>query len=221
MLHAKSLQLCPILPAYGLQPTRLLCPWDSPGKNTGVGCHALLQGIFPTQGFMSPALPGGFYYHQCHLVLGRNFPPPFLGYSGQSKSSIDMRQSNGEKSKSLITCTCGRDSGKTQLIKIAENFTLNTVFSQRQKRIVEGGGLGLQRGGRQLTQRGKSKYSVNKCLLGHSETMRHRQEFQQTDLPKFFSVSTPSSYFSHSSVVIAPFLKQGLCLHSLHSQGKG
>ena len=35
----------------GLLPTRLLCPWDSPGKNTGVGCHALLQGIFPTQGW--------------------------------------------------------------------------------------------------------------------------------------------------------------------------
>ena len=34
---------------YGLQPTRLLCPWDTPGKNTGVGCQALLQGIFPTQ----------------------------------------------------------------------------------------------------------------------------------------------------------------------------
>ena len=33
------------------------CPWDSPGKNTGVGCHFLLQGIFSTQGskFMSPA----------------------------------------------------------------------------------------------------------------------------------------------------------------------
>ena len=27
-----------------------LCPWDSPGKNTGVGSHSLLQGIFPTQG---------------------------------------------------------------------------------------------------------------------------------------------------------------------------
>ena len=26
----------------------LLCPWNSPGKNTGVGCHVLLQGIFPT-----------------------------------------------------------------------------------------------------------------------------------------------------------------------------
>ena len=35
---------------HGLQPTRLLSSWDSPGKSTGVGCHFLLQGIFPTQG---------------------------------------------------------------------------------------------------------------------------------------------------------------------------
>ena len=41
---------------HGLQPTRLLHPWDSPGKNTGVGCHFLLQGIFPTQG-SNPGLP--------------------------------------------------------------------------------------------------------------------------------------------------------------------
>ena len=32
------------------EPARLLCPWDSPGKSTRVGCHACLQGIFPTQG---------------------------------------------------------------------------------------------------------------------------------------------------------------------------
>ena len=38
------------LQSHGLQPTRLLCPWISPGKNTGVSFHALLQGIFPTQG---------------------------------------------------------------------------------------------------------------------------------------------------------------------------
>ena len=38
-----------------MQPARLLCPWDSPGKNTGVGYHALLQGIFPTQG-LNPRL---------------------------------------------------------------------------------------------------------------------------------------------------------------------
>ena len=36
---------------YELSPARLLCPWDSPGKNAGVGCHALLQGIFPAQGW--------------------------------------------------------------------------------------------------------------------------------------------------------------------------
>ena len=35
---------------HGLQPGRLLCPWDFPVKNTGVGCYSLLQGIFPTQG---------------------------------------------------------------------------------------------------------------------------------------------------------------------------
>ena len=38
------------LQPYGLQPARLLCPWDSPGKNSGVGYHALFQGIFLTQG---------------------------------------------------------------------------------------------------------------------------------------------------------------------------
>ena len=35
---------------YGLQPARFLCPWDSPGKNTRVGSHPLLQEIIPTQG---------------------------------------------------------------------------------------------------------------------------------------------------------------------------
>ena len=50
---------------HGLQPTRLLCPGHSPGKNIGVGCHFLLQGIFPTQGLnhtsFSPALAGRFF----------------------------------------------------------------------------------------------------------------------------------------------------------------
>ena len=38
------------LQPHGLQPARPLCPGDSPGMNTGVGCHTLLQGIFQTQG---------------------------------------------------------------------------------------------------------------------------------------------------------------------------
>ena len=40
---AKSLQSCPTLQPHRWQPTRLRSPWDSPGKNTGVGCHFLLQ----------------------------------------------------------------------------------------------------------------------------------------------------------------------------------
>ena len=44
------------LQPHGLGPTRLLRPWDFPGKNTGVGCHSLLQGIFLTQG-SNPGLP--------------------------------------------------------------------------------------------------------------------------------------------------------------------
>ena len=35
---------------HGLQSARLLCQWGFPGKNTGMSCHFLLQGIFPTQG---------------------------------------------------------------------------------------------------------------------------------------------------------------------------
>ena len=42
-------QSCLTLQSHGLQPTRLLCPWNSPGKNTEVGCHSLLRGIFLTQ----------------------------------------------------------------------------------------------------------------------------------------------------------------------------
>ena len=42
--HSDS--MCP----YDPQPTSLLCLWDSPGKNNGVDCHALLQEIFPNQG---------------------------------------------------------------------------------------------------------------------------------------------------------------------------
>ena len=50
----KITQWCPTLLPHGPfmteGPARLLCRWNSPGKNTGVGSHSLLQGIFPTQG---------------------------------------------------------------------------------------------------------------------------------------------------------------------------
>ena len=54
---------------HGLQPARFLHPWNSPAKNTGVGSHSFLQGIFPTQG-SNPGLPHcrKILYHLSHLV---------------------------------------------------------------------------------------------------------------------------------------------------------
>ena len=46
-LVAKS---CPTLAIPWTVAHQAPCSWDSPGKNTGMGCHFLLQGIFPSQG---------------------------------------------------------------------------------------------------------------------------------------------------------------------------
>ena len=60
-----------------LQPTRILCAWDSPGKNTGMGCHFLLQGIFPNQGWnsiplSSLAFAGGSFTISATFKQGKN-----------------------------------------------------------------------------------------------------------------------------------------------------
>ena len=63
-VRASHSVMCNSLRSYGLQPARLLCPWDSPGQNPGVGCHSFLQGIFLTQG-LNPDL-----FH-CRQILYR------------------------------------------------------------------------------------------------------------------------------------------------------
>ena len=50
LLNVKSLSWVRLFVTHGLQPTRPLLPWDFPEKNTGVGCHFLLQETFLTQG---------------------------------------------------------------------------------------------------------------------------------------------------------------------------
>ena len=85
-MHAKSLQPCLTLcnPMDCSLP-RLLSPRDSPGKNTGVGCHALLQGIFLTQGSNLHLL------HLLHWQAGSLalVPPgkPKLGITGIGKTA--------------------------------------------------------------------------------------------------------------------------------------
>ena len=74
---------------HGLQPTRLLCPWDSPGKNTGVDCLSLLQGIFPTQG-LNPGLP------HCRQILyqlsHQGSPHPLIILSGHRDLLLKLYQ---------------------------------------------------------------------------------------------------------------------------------
>ena len=67
LLHCSV--VCDSLRPHGLQPTRLLCPWDFPGKNTGVGSYSLLQGILPAQGANLGLLHcRQILYHLCHII---------------------------------------------------------------------------------------------------------------------------------------------------------
>ena len=76
------------LRTHGLSLARLLRPWHFPGKNTGVGCHFLLQGIFPTQG-------SNLHLLHCRRTLplshqgspGTNYSAPNLSINPASPSS--------------------------------------------------------------------------------------------------------------------------------------
>ena len=67
-----------------MQPVRLLCPWGSPGKNTGVGCH-FLQGIFLTQG----SNPGLLHCRQFLYQLSYQGSPPSAYTLGLMNSTMN------------------------------------------------------------------------------------------------------------------------------------
>ena len=77
----KSLQSCPTLcdPIDVWQPTRLPRPWDSPGKNTGVGCHFLLQCMkVKSESEVAQSCPTLSDPMDCSLPA-----PPSMGFSRQ------------------------------------------------------------------------------------------------------------------------------------------
>ena len=83
--HAKSLQSCPIL--YNTADCRLpgsSVHGDSPGKNTGVGCHALLQGSFPIQGSSLRLTSIESVMPSSHLILHSHGVPCSDPGSGRS-----------------------------------------------------------------------------------------------------------------------------------------
>ena len=69
---------------HGLEPTRLLRPWDFPGKNTGVGCHFLIQEIFPTQGLNL----GLLHCRPTLYCLSHQGSPPYTQRNHNSKRHL-------------------------------------------------------------------------------------------------------------------------------------
>ena len=97
---------------HGLQPTMLLCPWDSPGKNTGVGCHFLLQGIFRRRDQTQISLIAG----RCFNLWATREPQIKLPTSAESskkqessrKTSISALLTMPKPLTVWITINCGK-----------------------------------------------------------------------------------------------------------------
>ena len=75
----------------GLWPTRLLYPWNSLAKNTGVGSHSLLQGIFPIQG-LKPCLLGLLHWWVSSLPLVPPGKPIWYQWSYDAPLPLPARQ---------------------------------------------------------------------------------------------------------------------------------
>ena len=129
---AKSLQvMSDSVRPYGLQPTRLLCPWDSPGKNTGLGCHFLLQCMkVESESEVSQSRLTRSDPMDCSLP-----GPPSMGFSRQELlewlaidtayffSSIFGIYGMCTFGLCTLTCTCGRVVSPSLLVKFCiDNF---------------------------------------------------------------------------------------------------
>ena len=80
--------------------SRFLCPWDSPGKNSELGCHALLQGIFPTQG-SNLHLLCLLHWQVCSLLLA----PPGKALTWHKTSSTVGQQLSSPELQPHASCS--------------------------------------------------------------------------------------------------------------------
>ena len=101
---------------HRLQPTRLLCPWDSPGKNTGVGCHALPQRTLPTQG-LDPCLLRLWRRQAGSFPLAPPGKPYWLVIETLPRKAMRCLPGAGELSVygQAVSCFCGEEQGTTNM----------------------------------------------------------------------------------------------------------
>ena len=88
------------LQPHGLKLARLLCPWNFPGKTPGVGCHAFLQGIFPTQEsnpcLLCPLHYRQILYHLSHWHIFWFLFRLYKSFSFKNRSPTLKEQSEGD-----------------------------------------------------------------------------------------------------------------------------
>ena len=109
--------------------TRLLHPWDSPGKSTGVGCHALLHGIFPTQG-SSPHLLSLPHWQAGSLPLA---PPGKLLFTLRSQETIRKEAIGNSEQQRLGEGPFSRGEFSTDLWKRQEVWTFQQEDENRMQ----------------------------------------------------------------------------------------
>ena len=125
---------------------RLLCPWDSPGKNTGVGSHSLLQGILRTQG-LNPGLlysrqilyhlnhlESNFGFFSNHLKICNGLPRWFSGKVSNCQA-VDvglisgLGRSSREENGNLLQHSClGNPTGRGAWGSIVHGVTKNWIW---------------------------------------------------------------------------------------------
>ena len=139
------------LQPHGRQPIRLLSPWDFPGKDTGVGCHFLLLGIFPTQGlnpglphyrqtlcclshrgshqgrYMCTRLPKSLTWISHHCSLWRRYGIISYALSGGNRAKKEHKKTIHEMSTNYCGCNCGH--WYQQIWSEYHLFHLNVLWS--------------------------------------------------------------------------------------------
>ena len=123
---------------HGLQPTRLLHPWDFPGKNTGVGCHFLFQGTFPSQG-SNPRL---LHWQVGSLPLSHPRSPHCVLKDGTQVSKVWDREKNDQKNigtRETAKCTRGSEleTGRNHLRVISQLMSSQQYKARQDLRFCD------------------------------------------------------------------------------------
>ena len=117
---------------------QLLCPWDFPGKNTEVGCHALLQGIFPTQGSNPHLLPLLHCRQILYPLTHQQSPWDLSKFSGYWFVGF---QGGSSPQSLLLTCMCSyhpEGPGAVSGFSKCQVFTVGSVSSQCLDPLLSG-----------------------------------------------------------------------------------